>query len=461
MVIPRSDPIATTTPASDELDASSAMTYARRLLDDLGRVAVPAGEADHPALSWVCSGLAELTGYRGGAPLVAPIGLSAAADGALAALSALAGQDRPFGTLTGATLLGERGRIAEFTRQGSISPGGGCRLLPTQDGMLAVSLVRPSDWELMPAWTGEDIGDWKGLTPVLRKRPTAEWLEQGRLLGLALADADLRAAPSEAWHETIVQRPGHPARRRGPRVVDLSALWAGPLCADLLGRLGGSVIKVESQGRPDGARTGAPDFYGRLNGGKSSVALDFTDTADRAVLLNLIQSADIVVEGSRPRALRQLGIHADEIVASSPGVTWISITGHGRSTPGGDWTGFGDDAAVAAGLSRLMRDAHGEWLFCGDAIADPLTGIHAALLAWNSWQTGGSALHSISLKGVVASVIARDSLKDASTLRSRTARWQTIANGADLPLYELPAARGVVEASGASNQIILAGSQPC
>ena len=93
----------------------------------------------------------------------------------------------------------------------------------------------------------------------------------------------------------------------GLRVVDLTALWAGPLCGDLLARGGAQVVKVESLGRPDGARRGPAAFFDQLNAHKRSVALDFTTTGGRARLAGLLVAADVVLESSRPRALDQLG----------------------------------------------------------------------------------------------------------------------------------------------------------
>src|SRR5438445_440620 len=65
------------------------------------------------------------------------------------------------------------------------------------------------------------------------------------------------------------------ARRRieGARVVDLSAMWAGPLCASVLGMAGADVIKVEDPRRPDGARFGPPEFFDLLHAGHRSVVL--------------------------------------------------------------------------------------------------------------------------------------------------------------------------------------------
>ena len=92
-----------------------------------------------------------------------------------------------------------------------------------------------------------------------------------------------------------------------------------------------------------------------------------------------------------------MGIDAQRCVASRPGLTWISITGYGRDAPGDQWIAFGDDAGVAAGLSDVMRRATGTAQFAGDAIADPVTGMQAALAAWRSWLAGGSRLLSLPL----------------------------------------------------------------
>jgi len=185
-------------------------------------------------------------------------------------------------------------------------------------------------------------------------------------------------------------------------VLDLSTLWAGPLCAQLLAAGGARVLKVESLSRPDGARRGPAAFYDLLNAGKESVALDLASATGRRQLLALLGHADIVVESARPRALQQMGIQAADMVAAHPGLTWLSVTGYGRREPLCDWIAYGDDAGVAAGLSWLMGGDRGDPVFCGDAIADPLTGLHAALLAQAAWQAGGGQLLDIALCDVVA-----------------------------------------------------------
>jgi crotonobetainyl-CoA:carnitine CoA-transferase CaiB-like acyl-CoA transferase len=157
---------------------------------------------------------------------------------------------------------------------------------------------------------------------------------------------------------------------------------------------------VESTGRPDGARGGPAQFFDLLNGAKRSVALDLAAPSGIAVLHSLIAQADVVIEASRPRALEQLGVHVDAVLAG-PGRTqvWVSITGHGRTGPDGNRVAFGDDAAVAGGL--VAWDDRGP-CFCADAIADPTSGLVATAAALEALARGGRWLVDVSMAGVAA-----------------------------------------------------------
>jgi crotonobetainyl-CoA:carnitine CoA-transferase CaiB-like acyl-CoA transferase len=237
----------------------------------------------------------------------------------------------------------------------------------------------------------------------IRRRASAPLVERARLLGLPVAEAAQSIDPPVAPLRITVEGSLQSNRSVAPpRVVDLSSLWAGPLATHLLALTGARVIKVESAARPDGARRGPTAFYDLLNAGKESVALDFTSAEDRRALRRLIASADIVVEASRPRALRTLGIDAEQIVATSPGLVWVSITGYGRREPEANWVAFGDDAGVAAGLAMALAGKDGVPVFCSDAIADPLAGMHAAVAALACWQQRRSVLLDVALSDVVA-----------------------------------------------------------
>ena len=402
----------------------AARRYAGTLLHALGRSAARLDLVDeHPALAWAASGLMALTGRRDGAPQVCPAPLAACADGALTALAALA-PALAFAGLRGSRLLAERAAITGFTRNGAIAPGGSCRLLEAADGAIALNLARPDDWTLLAAWLERDsITDWDAVAGALRDQAVGALVERGREVGLAVALDAMPEAGATAWFSRNTVAAMGRSHNEAPRVIDLSSLWAGPLCGQLLSRAGAEVIKVESTRRPDGARQGPRAFFDLLNAGKASVALDFATADGRARLRALLESADIVIEGSRPRALRQLGIDAQALVRANPGLTWLSITGYGRAPAREQWIAYGDDAGVAAGLSTAQRAASGERLVVGDAIADPLTGLHAALAAWSAWQSGGG-LVEVSLTGVVAHCLAFDAPAQGWAARAR--EWEAV-----------------------------------
>jgi hypothetical protein len=345
----------------------------------------------------------------------APAPLSSSADRAIRALYRMSGAPS-LARIRGGDLLTERARLARLKFTHGISAGGSCHLLPSGDRFVAVSLPRESDWELVSAWLecDTDTWNWQSLAEAIRPRDSETLLERAHLLGIAIAAA-VPPAPSPvpaclvrgAPLPTAEGRPT-PQQERRPIVIDLSALWAGPLCAHLLHLCGADVIKVEAVDRPDGARQGNLPFYRLLNQGKRCVALDFHEPAGRRVLRKLLERADVVVESSRPRALRHMGIEPEALLENHPALTWVSITGYGREDPQANWIAFGDDAGVAAGLSDVMRAATGTFQFAGDAIADPLTGIRAALAAWQSWQAGGSRLLALSLAGVAAASLSNE-----------------------------------------------------
>ena len=309
----------------------------------------------------------------------------------------------PFPGLDALALLGERAALMGLWRRGSTSCGGSCHLLPSAADWVAVSLPREEDRELIPAWlelssppTTEPAA-WSAVDDAFARGDSASLLERARLLGLPVARLGEAAAPG-----VVSTRLGDAPVRSGPEgllVIDLSSLWAGPLCGDLLARAGAQVIKVESLVRPDGARRGPAPFFDLLNGSKRSVALDFRDAGQRELLGRLVRAADVVIEASRPRALEQLGIIAADMLVSGPRL-WISITAYGRRGEAGTRVGFGDDAAVAGGL---VAWSDGSPVFCGDAIADPLTGLTAAARGIEALQAGGRWLLDIAMAGVAAS----------------------------------------------------------
>ncbi|MEE2035405.1 CoA transferase [Rhodococcus chondri] len=368
--------------------------------------------AADPVRDWAESGIASLTGRLDGPPLIPP-GRAATTARELAAWigSATAGSVQ----LDGARLLSERAAFTGARRAGATSVGGACRLLPTADGWAAVSCARPDDPLLLGALVGADIGDdpWPAVTSWLAGHTGADLAERVELLGIAGGPV----APPDG----LPPVPLAPRSVEGALVVDFSALWAGPLCAHLLGLAGARVVKVETPHRPDGARRGNADFYRLLHGGHESIVLDPSDDTQRRELAAVVAAADIVIEASRPRALAGFGLDAEQFVAD--GGTWVSITAHGR---GSQRIGFGDDVAATAGL--LASDATGP-VFVGDAFADPLTGLTAAALALSAPADDPGALWDISMSSVVAATLNSPSFPAPQPYRRRDGWWVDAPSG--------------------------------
>lgn len=292
-------------------------------------------------------------------------------------------------------LLTGRAAMLDIAPQETVSAGGATRLLATRDGWCALTLSRPDDVAAVPALLQDDSAEpdpWPAIRAWAAVTSAAEVAERARLLGLPVAVLGETAPAPPVVSALGPTGAGSPA---GMLVADLSSMWAGPLCGQLLARAGATVVKVESWSRPDGTRAGEPEFFDWMNGGKLSYAVDFADPRDLALLLDV---ADVVIEASRPAALSRRGLGPDT-VAARPGRIWLRITGHGAAGEKAGWVAFGDDAAVSGGLVGYRAGAP---VFSGDAIADPLTGLHAAAAVVASRERGGGELIEFSMAAVAA-----------------------------------------------------------
>ncbi|WP_336968633.1 CoA transferase [Sphingobium aromaticiconvertens] len=387
------------------------------------------------------------------------IPLSRWADAQLEAMAMRTGSDA-IAALRGGTLLGERAVANGFAVPGRRSAGGGCRLYDTLDTPVALTLARADDRALLPALFGDATADDSGDAVIAERMARAhacDLVARGRMLGLAIAALD--EAPSNPALTIMAKGGAAPVTDRAPLVIDLTALWAGPLAGHLLGLTGAQVIKVESRNRPDRMREGDPALFARLNQGKANIALDLREPTDRDSLIALIRRADIVLEAARPRALRQLGIDADQLVRETSGLVWVTITGHGMVGDAAEWIGFGDDCSVAGGLSAALRDATSAIGFGGDACADPLTGIVAARAALDKRAQGVGARLILSMSGVVAQALAEERAQDEATLIATLTHWKA-AQGHLFPAIALRPT-GPVASLGADNALWFPQHAPC
>lgn len=140
-------------------------------------------------------------------------------------------------------------------------------------------------------------------------------------------------------------------------VIDMTRVLAGPFAAMMLADLGARVIKVERPGTGDDSRGYGPFagdrsyYFARVNRGKESISLDLHDEADREVLLQLVDRADVLVENFRPGVMARLGLSYETLSARNPRLVYCSISGFGQSGP---WSTLPAYDAVVQGLSGIM-----------------------------------------------------------------------------------------------------------
>jgi crotonobetainyl-CoA:carnitine CoA-transferase CaiB-like acyl-CoA transferase len=172
----------------------------------------------------------------------------------------------------------------------------------------------------------------------------------------------------------------------GLRVVDLSRVLGGPYCTQILADHGAEVIKIEPPSG-DETRTWGPPFDGDtaayfqgVNRNKLGVTLDLTQTGEREKLLQLLQTADVLIENFKVGTLERWGIGYEQALqARFPRLVHCRVSGFGADGPLGALPGY--DAAVQAlsGLMSVNGEAGGAPLRVGVPVVDMVTGLNAAL----------------------------------------------------------------------------------
>ncbi len=200
----------------------------------------------------------------------------------------------------------------------------------------------------------------------------------------------------------------------GILVADCSTVLAGPYCTMLLADLGADVIKVEPP-EGDGTRAWGPPWVGAgrlapddpgvaayylaVNRNKRSIRLDLKTEPGREVLRRLIGRADALVENFRVGGFERLGFDDATLSALNPALIHLAISGYGTTGPDAGKPGYDFVVQAAAGLMSITGqadDAGGEPTKVGVAIADVVTGLHAAvavLAALAGRERAGSPAH--------------------------------------------------------------------
>lgn len=169
---------------------------------------------------------------------------------------------------------------------------------------------------------------------------------------------------------------------RNIRVIELGTYITGPAAGMHLADLGADVIKVERPGTGDPFRAFKGGLYSphyqTYNRNKRSIALDTAQADDKAVLHDLIASADVFIQNFRPGVAEKLGAGEAELRAVNPRLIYCAISGFGTTGPARDRPTYDTVAQAASGYLRLLTPPANPRVI-GPAIADSVTGQYAAL----------------------------------------------------------------------------------
>ena len=169
----------------------------------------------------------------------------------------------------------------------------------------------------------------------------------------------------------------------GVKVLDFTAIMAGPYCTLMLADMGAEVIKIENFPEGDGSRRFDPKVNGEsycfavLNRNKKSVALNMKSERGKEIFLKLARDADIVIENYRPGVTRKLGIDYAALKAVNPDIIYASISGFGQTGPYSRKGGFDIIAQGMSGIMTMTGEPGGRPAKVGIAMNDIAAGTTA------------------------------------------------------------------------------------
>lgn len=173
----------------------------------------------------------------------------------------------------------------------------------------------------------------------------------------------------------------HEGALKGLRVVDVSRALAGPYCTMLMGDLGADIIKLEMPGTGDESRYWGPPFatYMSSNRNKRSVACDLHTEEGRKLFMDLVATADIIVENFRPGTMKRFGLDYETVSRAKPDIIYCSISAYGQTGPYSHRPGIDLMVQAVSGLMSTTGAPDGPAYKAGGPVADIVGGFSAVV----------------------------------------------------------------------------------
>ncbi len=171
----------------------------------------------------------------------------------------------------------------------------------------------------------------------------------------------------------------------GLKVLELGQLIAGPFAAKTLADFGAEVIKIEPPGSGDPLRKwrmlkdDTSVWWQVQSRNKRSLALDLRTPEGQALVRQLAQEADVLIENFRPGAMEGWGLAPDDLVASNPRLIVLRISGYGQTGPYRNRPGFGVIGEAMGGLRHLTAEPGRVPVRVGVSVGDTLAALHGVI----------------------------------------------------------------------------------
>ncbi|KTT01868.1 carnitine dehydratase [Pseudomonas oryzihabitans] len=171
----------------------------------------------------------------------------------------------------------------------------------------------------------------------------------------------------------------------GLRVIEIGTLIAAPFAARLLAEFGAEVIKIEALDKGDPLRKwrklheGTSLWWYLQSRNKKSLALNLRSAEGVALVKQLVESADVLIENLRPGALEKLGLGWDVLHALNPKLTLVRISGYGQTGPYRDRPGFGAIGEAMGGIRYTTGTPGVPPARVGVSLGDSLASMHAVI----------------------------------------------------------------------------------
>lgn len=250
----------------------------------------------------------------------------------------------------------------------------------------------------------------------------------------------------------------------GVKVLDLSRVLAGPWCTQILADLGADVVKIELPGAGDDTRHWGPPFlqdaqgqdtdqasyFAACNRNKRSVTIDMSKPQGQALIRQLAEQADVLVENFKVGGLAKYGLDYASLSALNPRLVYCSVTGFGQTGPYAERAGYDLLIQASSGMMSITGRADGEpgggGVRVGVALTDLFTGVYAStavLAALRAREQTGRGQHiDMALLDVGMAILANQAAGYLNT--GKVPQRQGNSHPSLAPYQDFPTADGAM-----------------